>query len=900
MGSRLRVLWLTDACFWLRTKVHPPAHPTLQILKYKTSYTTMLKRILLIFILLLGISQLTYGQCPTTILMGLGDTIVYQEEDLPINLISLANTITYDAGGAVTFTWFDSDGIEINPADNFNQDVSNTCIPLFFDLTLDIHCEDTGDLLFADVATTIALYPCQSISESFYDAPDVTEACSFEVTPMCPNGNLIVEYAIFGVDNFQSNPFTPLAPGEMATYSYRVFAEGAPDNCGAFGIQTIECPNCTEINSLILVPPVPIDATANVCTGETFDLTNFTNIPGGIISTSAPLEQVATWFDEDGNQITNPSDLLLEHSGTSCEAEERVFTLEFDCISDPDAWNLFAGTFTATIYPDPSDFISLPVGCETVIQENCPVGSLEILYSTDGGTTFAPTPPPILVDGDPALNVLYQVNIPSAPLDCNLADDFTASCSDDCPTTINNVSSINIPTSNPCQPSFTFNTQNINTLIVPTAEIANATFTWLDELGNPYPLSNDAISLIYDEDGCNPDVHTINVIVGCINDPNFEFDAGSFSITFYPPIAPIILSEPDGCNTEVVLDCPPNSGITIEYSTDNINFSPTPPPALQPGDPSFELIYQVFNGGMDINGTNDCFYSGSVFLECPIDTMPPPACPFAGEISRADLCNTDGIINLFDLLINADTGGEWLNMPVITPNNNNDVGYDPINGTFDPTDQVGGTYQFEYFFPSSIDCPESSTSLTIDLIEGPQLNLVGEGNVCNDTGDPSTINLNSFLLDEDTTGIWIALDNVPITFNDSLIIDFTGVPSGEYLFAYTLPVDSANTCGNNVFETLIRVEACLGKILLPTAFTPNGDGLNDVFEIINPQGVESVSLNIFNRWGQKVFETSDPYEGWDGTFNQTEQEVGVYPFYIEVNYLDGSNESSFGSVTLLK
>ncbi len=82
---------------------------------------------------------------------------------------------------------------------------------------------------------------------------------------------------------------------------------------------------------------------------------------------------------------------------------------------------------------------------------------------------------------------------------------------------------------------------------------------------------------------------------------------------------------------------------------------------------------------------------------------------------------------------------------------------------------------------------------------------------------------------------------------------------------------------------------------LPNAFTPNGDGFNDLFVPYRPYlFVERVDFQIYNRWGQKVFETSDPEINWDGTnFSGTELAEGTYHYRARVFFIDLSGEESY-------
>ncbi|MEI6456305.1 MAG: gliding motility-associated C-terminal domain-containing protein, partial [bacterium] len=76
-------------------------------------------------------------------------------------------------------------------------------------------------------------------------------------------------------------------------------------------------------------------------------------------------------------------------------------------------------------------------------------------------------------------------------------------------------------------------------------------------------------------------------------------------------------------------------------------------------------------------------------------------------------------------------------------------------------------------------------------------------------------------------------------------------------------VSVQNKFGCLAFDTIMVNE--LG-LYIPNAFTPNGDGLNDRFQVLGFDQTGNVSMRIFNRWGVRVFETTNPEEGWDGTY----------------------------------
>lgn len=86
---------------------------------------------------------------------------------------------------------------------------------------------------------------------------------------------------------------------------------------------------------------------------------------------------------------------------------------------------------------------------------------------------------------------------------------------------------------------------------------------------------------------------------------------------------------------------------------------------------------------------------------------------------------------------------------------------------------------------------------------------------------------------------------------------------------------------------------------LPTAFSPNGDGANDVL-FVRGFNIESIDLKIFNRWGELVFETLDKNVGWNGTYKGEPQEMDVYGYVLSVKFLDGTHMKKQGNVTLLR
>jgi gliding motility-associated-like protein len=89
------------------------------------------------------------------------------------------------------------------------------------------------------------------------------------------------------------------------------------------------------------------------------------------------------------------------------------------------------------------------------------------------------------------------------------------------------------------------------------------------------------------------------------------------------------------------------------------------------------------------------------------------------------------------------------------------------------------------------------------------------------------------------------------------------------------------------------------NIFLPSAFTPNGDGQNDVYRVKSVIPLESMTLMIFNRWGEKVFETNDQGISWDGTYNGKPAAADAYGYYFE-GICNGTTFKKQGNITIVR
>jgi len=115
-----------------------------------------------------------------------------------------------------------------------------------------------------------------------------------------------------------------------------------------------------------------------------------------------------------------------------------------------------------------------------------------------------------------------------------------------------------------------------------------------------------------------------------------------------------------------------------------------------------------------------------------------------------------------------------------------------------------------------------------------------------------------------------------------------------------LRLDVTNEGGCTSSDSVwVQTESCC-ELELPTAFTPNGDGRNDIFRLVTQGHQEVINFRIVNRWGQTVFETVNQLKGWDGTLNGQPQEMGTYMYFLRYKCADGNTYEKQGDVTLIR
>lgn len=125
----------------------------------------------------------------------------------------------------------------------------------------------------------------------------------------------------------------------------------------------------------------------------------------------------------------------------------------------------------------------------------------------------------------------------------------------------------------------------------------------------------------------------------------------------------------------------------------------------------------------------------------------------------------------------------------------------------------------------------------------------------------------------------------------SVTIDKPGV--------YWLQVTDDNNCMGKEYVN-VSSKDCMQGFYIPNAFTPNNDGKNDIFKPLLFGNVTSYHFIIYNRFGQKVFETTEVAKGWDGVLNKSSQHREAFVWICNYQLADSTPETKKGSVILIR
>jgi gliding motility-associated-like protein len=161
-------------------------------------------------------------------------------------------------------------------------------------------------------------------------------------------------------------------------------------------------------------------------------------------------------------------------------------------------------------------------------------------------------------------------------------------------------------------------------------------------------------------------------------------------------------------------------------------------------------------------------------------------------------------------------------------------------------------------------------------------------------GESISITLNGFTYNGDIS----VYPSAPIQVGSQTTFTITPTKTGEYTIYFT----DQNGCRHTlktIYVVIITNECNEGVVYLPTGFTPNNDGINDIL-YIRSNFITEVYLTIYDRWGEKLFETDDIKKGWNGIFKGKLLDQGVYGYYMTFKCNNGEESFKKGNITLTR
>lgn len=172
-----------------------------------------------------------------------------------------------------------------------------------------------------------------------------------------------------------------------------------------------------------------------------------------------------------------------------------------------------------------------------------------------------------------------------------------------------------------------------------------------------------------------------------------------------------------------------------------------------------------------------------------------------------------------------------------------------------------------------------SDEVNINFLDLPELNWPVDTTVCNN--EP-------FIL--------VAGDNTNNYEWQDLSSHWTYTVENEGVFYCKV----SSECGTSADTIMVHLEKCFCSAYVPNSFTPNDDQVNDVLAVSTNCTLDTYHFLIMNRWGEIVFETTDPSVEWDGMLNNCVLQDGAYSYVLSYQFTDGEFKQKTGHINLLR
>lgn len=410
-----------------------------------------------------------------------------------------------------------------------------------------------------------------------------------------------------------------------------------------------------------------------------------------------------------------------------------------------------------------------------------------------------------------------------------------------------------------------------NTIQLPTLPTADFTYSippcttaiQFSNQSSNYTLQNWNFSDGTTDQNVNPNhnfpasgTHTATLI---ITDANGCSDTLSSSILIEPKPTSDFIIDIDTCKYQVrLINQSSNSDSFVWYFGDqstgtNSNESHQ---YINPGDYTIQLNALTTNGCMDS-------------LQKSINLAPLPNADF-----QLSYQTCDSVIQLFNLS-SASSSYSWDFGDGNTSNQQN-----PSN-----TYTSSGNYDIQLFVESQESCKDSITK-NISVIRFTPAYFEANIDSCN-----GELVLTS-VVDRVISYEWIFNStDTSKTKYPSFEMPLTGTS-----FPLSLTVNENTPCSDKLTRMIVVNTEIGERIFIPNAFTPNGDGINDIFKLYGRSNCDTYTFDIFNRWGEQILHAEDALDAtWDGTYLNSRSPEGIYVYLLR-----GNNIQKTGMIMLTR
>lgn len=196
----------------------------------------------------------------------------------------------------------------------------------------------------------------------------------------------------------------------------------------------------------------------------------------------------------------------------------------------------------------------------------------------------------------------------------------------------------------------------------------------------------------------------------------------------------------------------------------------------------------------------------------------------------------------------------------------------------------------EYSVIYSYGCGELYDTVWVNVLEGFNVSIISDPDPQIDTILEGTILTLTAFIDEPVPG-------AIYTWGSGQTGQTIMAPALNATSYHSVTVTAPNGCE---YDALLTIPVELAEIAIPNVFTPNGDNMNEFFNIAIKGNVTVREFKVFNRWGQVVYNNENPLNGWDGTFKNELAPSDVYIYTITLDMPSGTVRKEKGDVTLLR